>query len=186
MKIKSENVLPEGYEKKFDCTIKPTKLMIILNILSIALIIPFYVVANLLYLNLSLTMTSFLYCILFAIFIVITHEYVHGIFFKLGTKKKVKFKFHGFAASASVPGVYYYKWYYIIIGLAPAVIINLLLLIACFFTTGEIFSIIYLVFAIHFAGCIGDFYICLKLIRYDSSTLIEDLGIGMRFFVKKI
>jgi hypothetical protein len=44
--------------------------------------------------------------------------------------------------------------------------------------------LLFIVFASHFTGCVGDFYIAYKLKKYPDDTLIEDTGTGMKFYIK--
>lgn len=114
----------------------------------------------------------------------IIHEWIHGLFFKHYSKQKVKYKFHGWAASASTPGVFYYKKSYIVIGLSPAVIINGILLII-FFLVEPARVMTFILLAMHFSGCAGDFYVVYKLRKYSKETLVEDTGVGMNLFTKQ-
>jgi hypothetical protein len=116
--------------------------------------------------------------------IIIIHEWIHGLFFKHYSKQKVKYKFHGWAASASTPGVFYYKKSYIVIGLSPAVIINGILLII-FFLVEPARVMTFILLAMHFSGCSGDFYVVYKLRKYSKETLVEDTGVGMNLFTKQ-
>jgi len=187
-KIKSYDALPEGYVQDFEVDMKTNKkLFLLINFGTIILMLPFIVVYGMIkdLMTFEIHLVNFLLFVGLMIALIVIHELIHGIFFKLGTKKKIKFGFHGFAASAGAPDIYFTKRFYLIIGLAPAIILNFTLLIICLFIKEEYFGIIYFNLAIHFAGCIGDFYIALKLIKYNKETLIEDKGISMKFFVRK-
>jgi hypothetical protein len=87
-------------------------------------------------------------------------------------------------ASASVPGIYFYKKPYLIAGLAPAVIFTVIFVIFMFFMDNIDLLLLFIVFASHFTGCVGDFYIAYKLKKYPEDTLIEDTGTGMKFYIK--
>lgn len=117
-----------------------------------------------------------------AIAVVVIHELVHGIFIKHYTKEPVKYAFHGFAASAGSPDHYFGKKEYIIIALAPFIIVNAALIAALFSLHGTWFAVMYFVFAIHFTGCIADLYMVWKLRHFGPDTLIRDVGIEMEFF----
>lgn len=116
---------------------------------------------------------------------IVVHEAIHGFVYKLATDRKVVYKFHGFAASASVPGTYFYLPHYLKVGLAPAVVLNLLFLILTLISSGSWQLIWYLMLAIHFASCVGDFYVTLRVMRLPKDSLVEDYGIGMRIFVRE-
>ena len=117
---------------------------------------------------------------------IVIHEWIHGIFFKIGHGDNVQFKFHGFAASASIPDRYFSKKHYLLVGIAPFIFLMIL------YSLFSIFAYQYLsdsyqfvsavLIAIHISGCMGDFYVCLKLLKKNQNTLVQDYGVGMRFY----
>ncbi|ERJ11007.1 DUF3267 domain-containing protein [Haloplasma contractile] len=179
--------LPEYYEQFSSIDMKDNKKeFVLLNALSFIAIIPFFFILGAKGLTLKITSLWHLVGILLFfvgyILIIIIHEFIHAYFFKRNSKVRVTFKFHGFAASASVPGVYFQKKHYRIVALAPFVIITSVCLPFLFTLTGGAFLILYFIFAMHFSGCVGDFYVFYKLLKMPKETLIEDYGVGMRFF----
>ena len=113
--------------------------------------------------------------------IIVLHEWIHGIGFHYYSKQKVKYKFHGWAFSASTPGILYRKISYFIIGLAPAVIINVILLVL-FFISEDFRLMYFMMILLHTSGCAGDFYVTVMLVKYQKNTLVEDTGIGMLIY----
>lgn len=184
-KIKSYSSLPEDYKLDFEVDmLKDEKVFLRINLGSFLLLIPFVLIGILFQFTFEFEMWSALAIVPTMIATVIVHEVIHGIFFKLGTKEKIRYKFHGFAASASVKGVYFTKRHYLLVGLAPAVILNGLFILLCIFVRGPLFFLLYINLAVHFGGCTGDFFIALKLRRFSEDTLIEDTGVGMKFYRK--
>lgn len=184
-RIRSYHTLPTGYKEKLSINLKDKKILVFLNIGSILLILPF-ILGYVIYLDLNpyndpitLKPLDILLYLVLACFSII----IHGIFFKLGTKEKVRYKFHGWAASASVEGIYFYKNHYILTGIAPFIFITPLLVSSIYFFPMHALGL-YIILAIHTAGCVGDFYVILKLIRCNSNTLIHDYGIGMTIYKK--
>ncbi|HOI46365.1 MAG TPA: DUF3267 domain-containing protein [Bacilli bacterium] len=185
MNIKSVDALPEGYQLDREINLeKDKRLFWMINILSIVLFIPFVLIAIVLQISFTIEIIPVMMIFPLSIGAIIIHELIHGFFFKRGTKQKVKFAFHGWAASASVPGVYFYKHHYLKVGLSPAIILNGLLIFLLLVLPNAWFYPLYITLAIHFGGCIGDFYVSLLLRKYDASTLIEDTGVGMKFYTK--
>jgi len=188
-KIKSFSVLPNDYQAASHINLKSTKLIISLNLWSLVLILPFLFGIYIYFqINPILNPVMFfgfdlLVYLGLALSTFILHELIHGIFFKLGTDQKVSYKFHGWALSASVKGIYFYKNHYLVTGLAPFVIISILMVLAMFIFPMHAFML-YIILAVHTAGCIGDFYVVLKLLKYNKDTLIHDYGIGMLFYTK--
>ncbi len=133
--------------------------------------------------NLESIQPVLIYTLILQIPMIVVHEWIHGIVYKQGTDHKITYKFHGFAASASVPGIYFYLRHYLKVGLAPAVLLSILFIILTIFSTGIWQAIWYFMLAIHFASCVGDFYVSFRIRKLPQDTLIEDYGIGMRVYV---
>lgn len=110
------------------------KLIMKLNILTIPLLVIFFALFTLLTLDrkLSEEVTIDLMYLVIAILsmagLIIVHELIHGIFFKLFNKEgKVKFGFKNGLAYATSPNSFYSRWQFLLILLAPFVLITLVL-----------------------------------------------------------
>lgn len=192
MNTKSVNELPDGYELKYSLDLnEDKKLFIKINLYAILLLIPLIFVFILIvrYSSKEIFDDSMLIqpglgfmFIIGAILYIIIHELIHALFFKLASKGKLKFTFNLKMASASIPDAYFYKKPYLKAGLAPAVIMSVVFIAAMILLDGMYFLLIYLLFAIHITGCIGDFYVSWKLRKYPEDALIQDYGMGMRFY----
>ena len=126
------------------------------------------------------------YLLIFTFILVIIHEYIHGFFFKLfgKGKAKVKFGFKNGMAYATSPGTFYHRKDFLVIGLAPFVLISLLLTLLAML--GLLSSTLYMPLAsIHAAGCVGDFYIALLLLGKTDDILVEDTEVGMNLYQKE-
>lgn len=182
--MKSYQGIPDGYELKYNLDLlKNRSAFLILNVLSIVVIIPFLFGIALFDFGSLDTFTVFFILPLFLVVIII-HEWIHGFFFHRYSGAKVKYQFHGWAFSASTPGIVYLKKYYYIIGLAPAVILNVLLIIGSIILPAPYDLLSYFVLICHVSGCAGDFYVTLTMLKYPKETYIEDTGTGMKFYVK--
>lgn len=102
------------------------KLIMKLNILTIPLLVIFFALFTLLTLDRKLTeeVTIDLMYLVIAILsmagLIIVHELIHGIFFKLFNKEgKVKFGFKNGLAYATSPNSFYSRWQFLLILLAP-------------------------------------------------------------------
>lgn len=193
-KVKSFNSLPSGYRLDFSIDLlKNRKKLIMINFLALASLLPVIMLylaiiaftsKTLEFTIIEISLWKMIVFILALIGYIFLHELTHAVFFKMATKEKVKFGFHGVMASASVPGIYFYKKPYLIAGLAPAVIFTVILGIPMIFFNNLDLLLVFIVFASHFSGCVGDFYIAYKLKKYPQDTLIEDTGTGMKFYIK--
>lgn len=166
------------------------KLAIILNLLNIPLIFIFIYfftwVGNMLGVKFEIvehTYLSLIYFLPVYIFLIIIHELIHGLFFKLfSLKNKVKFGFkwkQGMAYAIS-PGSLYNRKQMLLISLAPFMLISLALTILA--GIGIFSGVFYILLSsVHAAGCIGDFYYTYLLaIKYrNQDILAEDTETGL-------
>jgi len=189
--FKSYDTLPEGYSLLGEINMKDNKMeFLFLNIGAIVMfiVVMFAWVGIIGPLTVSEPLAMLVLMVLFVVNIII-HEWIHAIFFKRGNDVKVTFKFHGFAASASVPGRFFSKKQYLITGMAPFVILTIVYAAVAWFAylylTTSYQAVTAFLMAIHISGCMGDFYVTAKLMSKDPSILVEDYGIGMRYFSKK-
>lgn len=111
----------------------------------------------------------------------IIHEAVHGIFFKAFCPEgKVKFGFKSGMAYATSPGSFYTKSQFFIISIAPFVVLTGLFIFLRSLGVNE--AVVYLIFALHTSGCVGDFYYCILLINKPTGILVEDTEKGINFY----
>ncbi|MBF2412021.1 DUF3267 domain-containing protein [Listeria welshimeri] len=111
----------------------------------------------------------------------VIHEGVHGIFFKaFHPEGKVKFGFKNGMAYATSPGSFYTKSQFFIISIAPFIVLTGLFIFLRFLGVNE--AVIYLIFALHTSGCVGDFYYCILLLNRPTGILVEDTEKGINFY----
>lgn len=175
------NILPDNYQivREYDI-LKNKKDLKIMYLITFILFIPFIVLYFFIFNHFNL---NFIYLLLIYLLIIIFHELIHGLFFKLGGKSKLKFNLQLQAASCGAPGYYYKRNYYMLIGLSPFLIISPILITLFFIYHKSL--LFYILLMIHTAGCSCDFYIFFELLKYDKKTLIEDTGIKMIFYNEK-
>jgi hypothetical protein len=116
------------------------------------------------------------------IVMLVLHEAVHGVFFWFFTKNRPKFGFKGAYAYAAAPGWYLPRNAYLVVGLAPLVVISLiglaLLLVA---PVSWLFWIILLV-AFNAGGAIGDMAVAVWILTKPGNVLYMDFGDGVLSF----
>ncbi|WHZ32482.1 DUF3267 domain-containing protein [Desemzia incerta] len=166
------------------------KMIIWLNVLSVVLVVGFWILfaqlASFSHPDLSLfsklEIAEMFILSIGCFILIIIHELIHGLFFKLFTPEgKVTFGFkNGMAYAASV-GNYYSKMKYAIIILAPFVFLTLLLTLLFYLEWITPFMYISLA-SIHAGACVGDFYYILLLIRAPKNIVVEDTSIEMSMF----
>jgi hypothetical protein len=112
----------------------------------------------------------------------ILHELVHGLFFWIFTRSRPTFGFKGAYAYASAPGWYFRRDPYLVIGLAPLVLISLaglliLPVIPAFLVTPLLFLL-----TMNASGAVGDMAVVLWLLRFPPDTLVMDHGDAITVF----
>ncbi|MGD1821239.1 MAG: DUF3267 domain-containing protein [Pleomorphochaeta sp.] len=115
---------------------------------------------------------------------IIIHELIHGIFIWLFSKKRAKYKISFFYASAGAKDRYFDKYSYIIIAIAPLIILSFLLFILLYSLPLEYYNSILLILALSASGSIGDIYMTIITLLCPDNILINDSGEIMHFYKK--
>ena len=162
-----------------------------LNITSFILLIPFFplftYLADLVTENLRTSaqteFESIAYLFPLFILLICIHEAIHGLFFKLFCPEnpvKYGFKWKSLMAYATSPGSLYNRKQFMVITLAPFVLISLALTLGL--ALGWLSDTLYVVLAAcHAAGCVGDFYYAyLLLVKFARMDIrVEDTETGI-------
>lgn len=170
------------------------KLAIVINLLGIPLIFVFgylftwigTIVLRLEFTTEQYTMKSFFYFLVLSIVLIIIHELIHGLFFKIyNPENKIKFglKLKQGMAYAISPGSLYNRHQMLVISLAPFVLISLSLTVLAIL--GLLSAVTYVLIAtLHAAGCVGDFYYVYLLLwkHRGVQILAEDTETGIKIF----
>lgn len=185
--------LPEGYRKTGEFNIaRDLKLLLVLNIIGFVLLI--------FCLSVLVRYTAFLRpheaadalsgsidspggllvwvgsLLLVIIVMILMHEALHGLFFWVFTGKRPTFAVRLSYAYAAAPGCFLSRGRYIIVGLAPLVILTAAgLALIPFFPTVLLFFLI-LFTALNFAGGAGDLWVVGWLLRKSPASLVQDFG----------
>lgn len=114
------------------------------------------------------------------VLLLVAHELLHGLAYRLLTGQKLTFGLSWSCAYCGVPGIYVYRRTALIALILPfAVITPVLLLCLWFFRSHPIlFDSTLLLLGGHTGGCVGDLYLfVLFLFRYRKrEALIQDTG----------
>jgi hypothetical protein len=201
----AHRALPEGYDldRTLDL-IKDRKLLLILSVASLGLFLVSWVgLAWLLRLlrpqDLTQGSASFeftlsgiggvllpLLVLVGVIFVMmVSHEAIHGVCFWLFTGGRVKFAFKGAYAYAAAPDWYLHKGPYMVVSMAPLVLITVLgLMVLVWVPTGWIAPLMLLI-AMNASGAVGDIYMFFLLIKMPEDALIQDFGEQMMLFTRR-
>lgn len=199
-KQKPTQTLPEGYglRGRLDL-IKDRKLLLILSLASVVMLV--ICGAGLLWLlkilrpdftmgtGFSLTIDSWgpilsiLLILLGVTFsMLILHEAIHGLFFWIFTGGRVKFAFKGAYAYAAAPDWYLPKYPYLVVSLAPLVLMTLLGIVALLWVPTSWIPAITLLITMNASGAVGDIYVFFWLLGLPGDVLIRDFGEQMEVY----
>ncbi|HEM6304162.1 TPA: DUF3267 domain-containing protein [Streptococcus suis] len=174
----------EVRQKLFEVNIMENKKFVWgLNILAVVLIFPFAFVFGMIgswliangsqYSELVVSEVWLLFP--FYILLIVVHEAIHGIFFKVFCPEnpvKYGFKWKSGMAYATSPGSLYNRMQMLVISLAPFVVISLVLTMVAGF--GMMNSTLYFMLAtMHSVTCIGDFYYTYLLMAKFKEVAVE-------------
>jgi hypothetical protein len=198
--VNATKTLPAGYQLHGSIILtKNVKLWLLLNVLSIpwfCLCAAFFLIVTHLLRpqspqNLSITitpgLTSFIFFvvgILLTISLpVILHELVHGFFYWLFTKARPTFGVSWWYAYAVAPGWYLPRWQFLVVGMAPLIILSLLGLALLPFVPWIVLPSLVFGLIVNATGAIGDLYMVLRLALTPAGVVIEDRIDGIRWYV---
>lgn len=116
------------------------------------------------------------------VFVVVIHEAIHGIFFWVFTRSRPTFGLKLLFAYAGAPAWYIPRAQYVIVGVAPFVVITAagFLVLPCI----ALPIVKYVLFGMlmNAAGAVGDFYVAAWILSKPSDILINDTGVGFTLF----
>ena len=111
------------------------------------------------------------------------HEGIHGIaMIAFGAKPSFGILRDGRVPAgfyATSPGHRFRRWPYLVVALAPTVILAPLGIPLCWSALG---SSLWMPFGAHLGGCVGDLTIVLIVLQTRGDILVEDLRDGMRIW----
>lgn len=111
----------------------------------------------------------------------VLHELVHGLFLWLFTRTRPVFGFRGWYAYASAPGWYFPRSQYLIICLAPLILISLLcMLLLLILPFGLALAAVLFTAVVNATSSVGDLWYSLKILSVRPPLLVEDIGEGFR------
>ncbi len=114
--------------------------------------------------------------------VVVLHELAHALFFWLFTKKRPFLGIGPGYAYAAAPDWYFPRNQFLIIGLAPLVMLSAAGLLLVPFVGKTAVAWITLFITLNGAGAVGDLYVCGWLLARPATTLIRDEGPVIHLF----
>lgn len=186
-------ILPQGYGLQGVFDINNTRLALLLNGVGIVLLFGF----GWLFLHLAerlhtvfspLPPRQFLAyfngwgLLLLLVALVLLHELAHGLFFWLFTRERPSLGLGPGYAYAAAPDWYFPRNQFLIIGLAPLVMLSAAGLLWVPFVGETAVAWIVLFLSLNGAGAVGDLYVCGWLLRQPANTLVRDEGPVIQIF----
>jgi len=113
---------------------------------------------------------------------ILVHELIHGMFFWIYSRSRPKFGLRSGYAYAAAPGWFFPRRQYLVIALAPLVLLSILgMVLVAVASAGALYAILFGMVA-NAAGAVGDMWIAFLVIRERREIVIEDLGDGMNLY----
>lgn len=123
-----------------------------------------------------------IYGILGLVGVVIIHELIHNILFRVFAKNAAKpsYRYHYGLISTHMPETYYKKWQYILVMLAPLVVLTSLLIVAFTFLS---YSSIIFISSFHIGYCLFDLYFTIGLLN-NNVKYVENTEQGIYYYTQ--
>ena len=191
-------IFPDGYELKGTLDLSKNKrLALITNIAGIVLLVFFgWAFVNLLRFirpDYSTTLTLLItdlgdvirviaVVLAVTVVMVVVHEGLHGLVFWLITHRRPTFGFRGSYAFAAAPDWYIPRQPYLLVCLAPFVLITLIGLGLMAVAPEGFVPPLLLLISMNAAGAVGDLTVAAWLLLKPVSTLVQDYGDGVSLY----
>jgi len=189
--IQVRRSLPENYRMAGKFSIRDQGLMLKLNVLGFLLLVLFgwlYTAAAVwmrpteadTFLTLRWTGFEGVWTIVFVLALmfvtIVVHEAIHGLGFYLLASARPVFAFRGVYAYAAAPGWYIPRNRFLLIGMAPLIVISLLGLILMLVVPASWIAPLVLICVVNASGAVGDIWVTLILLRQPPGSYAHDMG----------
>jgi hypothetical protein len=191
--------LPSGYRQVYQLDLESQRVLVLLNVIGLVLlgvgIVLFWGVDRILVAAgvpsgfnplKGATPLGMALVILFALLAVLSlHELCHGLAFQFfGARPRYGFNLRKGVAFASADRYYLTRDAYLIVGLAPLVVISLFSVVLMALVGGELRTVIELAGAMNFGGAVGDMWFAIVCRRYPWTLLVRDFGDGAELLLR--
>jgi hypothetical protein len=123
--------------------------------------------------------------VIISVLVIVIHEAVHGVFFWLFTQHRPVFGFQVWYAYAGLPeGVYIRRNPYLVVGLAPLVVLSLVGVALFAIVPPLLLWPVFIFVTINAAGAVGDMMVAGWLLFQPASALIHDSGDVVRLYAR--
>ena len=123
--------------------------------------------------------------LLVTLVMILVHEGVHGLFFLVYTHQRPSFGFRGYYAFASAPSWYLPRNPYLVVSLAPFVLISIIGSGLLAILPYVLIPPMLLLISMNAAGAIGDLMVSIWLLNKPATCLIQDFGDKVSLYLPK-
>jgi len=186
------SALPDGYlEVRTIDFLKNKKTMILAQVAALVVSIVLIIIGNVVKPfslpnsgNFIVDILIIFAMLLLIVIYVVAHELVHAFFMKAFSKGKVNFGFNVLYAFVGSEA-YFSKKQYIVISLAPIILLGFILLFLNMLVPVEWFWMIYILQITNISGAVGDIYMTALLCWLPADILVKDEGVKMMIYSRK-
>lgn len=112
--------------------------------------------------------------------VMIVHELVHGLFYRLFSGRRPRFGFQGlFPYTAAPSGVYFPRRQFLVVGLSPLVLLTAVGLLLMVIAPVSLVPFLLFFVAFNASGAAGDLIMVSQLLTFSSDTVMEDNDSGV-------
>jgi hypothetical protein len=117
------------------------------------------------------------------IFVLALHEGIHAFFFWIFSKHMPLVGFKGAYAYAAMPGWYFPRNQYLMIGIAPLILITIIGILFLAILPVSSLNLVLVALIINTSGAVGDLFVVIWLLNKPVETLALDQIDSIEFFV---
>lgn len=115
------------------------------------------------------------------------HELMHGLAIRwAGHKPRFGMELRKGVLFATADGAYFPRNHFVIIALAPLVLLTVIGMILMVFVPDTIGYYVGLIVVLNAAGSIGDLWMTVEVLRYPPDALVRDEADSIRIFVRRV
>jgi|AutmiccommuBRH23_1029490.scaffolds.fasta_scaffold00251_53 hypothetical protein len=199
--MKATQSLPTSYHPSGKFDLKNVKLLIIMNLIGLVLMV-FAIwffswlivqiridavdIFHFSFSNISSILISLGKLFFSIVAVLVIHEGIHAFFFWFFSGQKPVIGFKGAYAYASMPGWYFPRNQYLVIGISPLILITLFGILLIAIVPVPALSMVLVALVINTSGAIGDLVVVIWLLTKPVSTLALDQIDTIEFFTPEI
>ena len=113
---------------------------------------------------------------------IVLHEAIHGIFMKKYSNVKPHFGFKGIMYAYAASDAFFDKRSYMIIALAPVVLLGLVLFIINLIVPAAWFWFVFIIQIMNVSGATGDIYVLNIIRKSPADLMVSDAGVSMKIY----